>query len=276
MARIRTIKPEFWTSAQVLECSTNARLLFVGLWNFADDQGRHPDNPKQCKAEVFPADDFTLAEVKEMLNELSKNGLIERYTHDGKGYFYIPGWHHQRIDKPQKAKYPDPFHERYKNAPGTFPPDTKGKDTKGKEDTGCAQPEPIDQLKVVYPKRAGSHRWTDAKNAIKARQREGHTLDEIIDGARRYAAFCVADGIAGSKFVMQAATFVGANKQFLEEWDVQATNGTSRKPVFEQPHERRARELAEAIAKAEGASGVEADDGNLRGQILEGVWSRAK
>jgi len=34
MARIRTIKPEFWTAEQVMELSRDARLLFIGMWNF--------------------------------------------------------------------------------------------------------------------------------------------------------------------------------------------------------------------------------------------------
>ena len=136
MARIRTIKPEFWTSEQILECSTNARLLFIGLWNFADDQGRHPDSAKQAKAEVFPADDFSIAEVAAMLDELWRNGLIDRYTHDNKGYFFVTGWNHQRIDKPQEPKYPGPFEEYSENIPRTLPPDRKGKDRKGKEGKG--------------------------------------------------------------------------------------------------------------------------------------------
>lgn len=279
MARIRTIKPEFWTSAQVLECSPNARLLFLGLWNFSDDKGRHPDNAKQCKAEVFPADDFTLADVQGMLYELSGNGLIVRYMHDGKGYFYIPGWHHQRIDKPQKAKYPDPFDEHSEIVPGTLPPDTKRSDTK-RSDTnlGCEQPDAdwLDDFKAAYPKRAGSHRWSDVKKAINARLREGHTADEIVSGARRYAAWCKAGGKTGTEFVLQAATFVGPNKQFLEAWDVEATNAASRKPVFEQPHERRDRELREYAERAEGGEGVAASPGDARGQVLAGVWEPAK
>lgn len=133
MARIRTIKPEFWTSAQVLECSTNARLLFIGLWNFADDAGRHPDSAKQVKAEVFPADDLTLADVQALLDELAEIGLIRRYTAENTGYFLITGWKHQRIDKPQKPKYPEPVAEHSKNDTGTLPPDTKGNDTKGND-----------------------------------------------------------------------------------------------------------------------------------------------
>lgn len=136
MSRIRSIKPEFWTSAQVLECSTNARLLFVGLWNFCDDHGRHPYNAKQAKAEVFPADPFAEEHILAMLEELWSNGLIERYTHDGKEYFVVTGWRHQRIDKRQEPKYPDPFHEHSAIILRMLPPDRIGKERKGEEGKG--------------------------------------------------------------------------------------------------------------------------------------------
>lgn len=76
MARIRSIKPEFWTSAQVMECSPNARLLFIGLWNFADDVGRMALSPKRIKAQIYPSDDFTSADVRRMIDELASNRLI--------------------------------------------------------------------------------------------------------------------------------------------------------------------------------------------------------
>lgn len=115
MARIRSIKPEFWTSEQVMECSPNARLLFIGLWNFCDDSGRHPFAPKQIKALVFPADDFSSDDIAGMLDELSTNGLINVYVVEGKQYFEVDGWHHQKIDRPQKAKYPEPLTEHSSN-----------------------------------------------------------------------------------------------------------------------------------------------------------------
>jgi hypothetical protein len=49
MARIRTVKPEFWTSEQVMNCSRDARLLFIGMWNFCDDGGNHPASAKTLK-----------------------------------------------------------------------------------------------------------------------------------------------------------------------------------------------------------------------------------
>lgn len=105
MARIRTIKPEFWTSEQVMECEPVTRLLFIGLWNFCDDYGNHPASPKTIKALVFPGDDFSPAIIERMLDELSTNRLIAFYEHSGKRYLHVRGWKHQKIDKPSR-KYP--------------------------------------------------------------------------------------------------------------------------------------------------------------------------
>ena len=89
MARIRSIKPEFWTSEQVVECSTNARLLFIGLWNFCDDYGRHTFAPKQIKALIYPADDFTTGEIDAWLGELVAHGLIRKYAVNDKQYLEV-------------------------------------------------------------------------------------------------------------------------------------------------------------------------------------------
>lgn len=100
MARIRTIKPEFWTSEQVMECSPLARLLFIGIWNFCDDGGNHPDAEKTLKALIFPGDDIDSSSVRRMLDELSERGLLTFYEFDGKRYLHVNGWRHQKIDRP--------------------------------------------------------------------------------------------------------------------------------------------------------------------------------
>lgn len=100
MARIRTIKPEFWTSEQVMECSPLARLLFIGMWNFCDDGGNHPDAEKTLKALIFPGDDIDSSSVRRLLDELSERGLLTFYEHDGKRYLHVNGWRHQKIDRP--------------------------------------------------------------------------------------------------------------------------------------------------------------------------------
>jgi len=107
MARIRSIKPEFWTAEQVMECSPMARLLFVGMWNFCDDGGNHPAAFKTLKAEVFPGDDITAAEIRGLVGELIANDLVVEYEADGKRYLHVTGWHHQKIERPN-YKHPKP------------------------------------------------------------------------------------------------------------------------------------------------------------------------
>ncbi|MBP6901042.1 MAG: hypothetical protein KBC73_13185 [Burkholderiaceae bacterium] len=110
MARIRSIKPEFWVSEQIAECSSNARLTFVGMWNFCDDQGVHPAKPKTLKAELYPMDDITAAQVGEWVAELVKVGLVREFEapEDGERYWHVTGWdRHQKIDRPS-YKHPAP------------------------------------------------------------------------------------------------------------------------------------------------------------------------
>ncbi len=111
MARIRSIKPEFWVSEQIGECSPKARLLFVGLWTFCDDNGIHPAKVGTLKAEVFPHDDYTKEEVQSLIDELVKNGLVGEFSNRSTTYWHVLTWEkHQKIDKPSK-KYPLPSDE---------------------------------------------------------------------------------------------------------------------------------------------------------------------
>ena len=78
-------------------------------------------------------DDLTLESVLGILKELSRNGLIETYTVDEIDYLQVTGWHHQRIDKPQPAKFPGIEESHSQNTLGLFPPDRIGKDRIGKD-----------------------------------------------------------------------------------------------------------------------------------------------
>ena len=101
MARIRTVKPEFWVSEQIISCSPLARLLFIGMWNFCDDSGIHPTSFVRLRAEIFPGDDISVTEIETWIDELINKGLINEYVSKGKGYWIVTGWkNHQRIDKP--------------------------------------------------------------------------------------------------------------------------------------------------------------------------------
>lgn len=109
MARIRTIKPEFFTSEVLSECSVSARLLFVGLFTHADDQGRAVDNSRLIRAAVFPLDDFTLSDIDGWLDELAARRLIIRYTAEDRRYLVIRSWkEHQYVNRPSASKLPAP------------------------------------------------------------------------------------------------------------------------------------------------------------------------
>lgn len=108
MARIRTVKPEFWTAEQIMELSPMARLLFIGMWNFCDDRGVHPVAYKTLKAEVFPADDLLSSDVERMIGELIFQGLLSEFEANGRRWWFVTGWHHQVINRPSKSRYPEP------------------------------------------------------------------------------------------------------------------------------------------------------------------------
>jgi len=134
VARIRTIKPEFWTSEQIVECSRDARLLFIGLWNFCDDGGVHPASIKRIKMEIFPGDDLTADDLQNLVDELVDNELVDVFESQGKTYWHVASWDkHQKIDRPS-YKFPQ-FVERSTNDHRTIddrsPPERKGTETEG-------------------------------------------------------------------------------------------------------------------------------------------------
>jgi hypothetical protein len=100
MARIRTIKPETWTSEQIMNLSPLARLAFIGMWNFCDDGGNHPASARTLKAEIFPSDDISATNVEYLVAEMAGQGLLLTYEAGSKTFWHVTGWHHQRIDKP--------------------------------------------------------------------------------------------------------------------------------------------------------------------------------
>lgn len=79
MARIRTIKPEFFKNDRIAELPALSRILFIGLWTLADCEGRLEDRVKRIKAEVLPYDNF---DADKGLNDLAMKGLIVRYKVD--------------------------------------------------------------------------------------------------------------------------------------------------------------------------------------------------
>jgi hypothetical protein len=108
MARIRTVKPEFWSSPG-LPPDPWARLLYVAMWNWADDHGRGTANERELLGFAFPNDDISLGEFRRALGEVRRAFGVKFYRVAGRPYFEIPTWDkHQKIDKRSGAKHPGP------------------------------------------------------------------------------------------------------------------------------------------------------------------------
>lgn len=86
MARIRTIKPEFWTHEILTECSMSSRLLLIGLLNFADDNGNLYRSPKKIKMQIFPAENI---DCEPLLLEMIAHGILMEYSCSGQDYLCI-------------------------------------------------------------------------------------------------------------------------------------------------------------------------------------------
>lgn len=106
MARIRTIKPEFFTSEDIVVLPVLTRLLYQALWCEADREGRLEYKPVNLKIRYFPMDNCNMVE---MLEELENRGLLVRYGGNGE-YAYLPNFlKHQHINNKEAAsRLPEP------------------------------------------------------------------------------------------------------------------------------------------------------------------------
>lgn len=116
MARIRTIKPEFWDSPDTAKAGPWSRLLFIALWNWADDYGRGTANMKELEGFAFPNDSVfadrsgNTVQFRDIVAEVSDCFGVMFYEVSGRPYYAIPSWEeHQRNERRAKqSKYPSP------------------------------------------------------------------------------------------------------------------------------------------------------------------------
>lgn len=198
MARIRTIKPDFWTDETLTECSLSARLLFIGTFNFADDNGNLEASAKQLKMKVFPADNIDCAPL---LDELIAQGLLIEYSVSGVKYLNIKGFKkHQVINRPSKTNIPDiNMNDNSVNTHGVLIDGREGKGREGNITTNvvivgngvanCPHEEIIQLYAKHLPMLTQVKTWTEARaKVLKTRWRESakHQTLEFWD---RYFKF---------------------------------------------------------------------------------------
>lgn len=147
MARIRTVKPEFFRheGLQDIEAANpgaHCMLVFAGLWGHCDKGGVFEWRPRTLKLDILPFLEFDMADT---LAILESAGFVQRYEAEGKTYGVVPTFEeHQRIggkELQEPVKHPRsngeaPEKQRGSNgeAIGIAGREGKGREKEGKGD----------------------------------------------------------------------------------------------------------------------------------------------
>ena len=134
------IDPNIWNSEDFAQLSPFAKLVFIGLFSQADDEGRGRAKPAYLKSILFPYDEeITAADVEKALREIEGHMSATFYTHGEKEYYVLRSWKRfQTINKPTASAIPLP--EGYGSDPAALPPNKNRKEEKEREEKGDASP----------------------------------------------------------------------------------------------------------------------------------------
>jgi hypothetical protein len=114
VARIRSVKPEFWVDRSFVRKvpSRDTRMLYMALWNLADEHARVMGDAAYLKGHIFPyAEDADLSPdvIDKMIDDLAAVGKVIRYEADGDPYLFLPTLHrHQRLESKVPSRLPAP------------------------------------------------------------------------------------------------------------------------------------------------------------------------
>lgn len=226
LARIRTIKPEFFTSEDVVALQPYARLLFIALWCEADREGRLIWKPQTFKIRYLPAD---AVDICVLCEEIVTRKLVRLY---GNGLAFIPSFStHQHVNpRESDSRLPAPVMTK-NDAKGAREPRVSDIQVgrEGKEGDIHASPDAAQSILQYLNRKAGkAFREVKANlTVIDARLKEGATVDDckaVIDAK-------VGQWAADPKMqeYLRPETLFGATKfqQYLGSLNTQPTGGES-------------------------------------------------
>jgi hypothetical protein len=130
MARIRTIKPEFFTSEDITSLTPLARLFYVSLWCEADREGRLSWRKVTLKQRYLPTDSVS---IETLADELESAGLIVIYEIDDKEYAEIPSFKNHQVINNREAESIIPPRVKVASARVQGEGRKEGREGKGKE-----------------------------------------------------------------------------------------------------------------------------------------------
>ena len=100
MGKIRSIKPAFFEDEKVSKLPIQARLLYIGMWTIADDNGVLKGHPAFLKSQIFPYDDtLRVGEVSKWIDALVEARMLIPFPYEGESYYVIRTFRtHQKTD----------------------------------------------------------------------------------------------------------------------------------------------------------------------------------
>lgn len=184
MARIRTIKPEFFTSSDILSLTPLARLFYVSLWCEADREGLLSWNTETLKFRYFPKDKV---DIENLAAELIEQKLINVLVgDDGREYAEIPSFKsHQVINNRESDSI---LLSRVKVASPRVQAEGR-KEGKGREgNTRGVTASPRFDPKAALQEQGVSERVSEDFLEVRKTKRAALTstaLDEIVDESKK-------------------------------------------------------------------------------------------
>jgi hypothetical protein len=218
------IRPEFWTDGKIIECSVSARLLFIGTWTYADDNGNIDACIKQLLMQVFPGDaNIDVKMVASMLDELITHGLLIPYSVNGNIYLNIKNFlKHQKINRPSPSSRPK-FDESLVLTEYSMStqPEVKRSEVKERSKSRTSSKttskdaskrvseytEDFQKFWSVYPRKLCKQVAFESYRRIVPQ----YPPDDVIESAREYADQCAKDQ-REEKFILHPATFLNKGR----------------------------------------------------------------
>lgn len=253
MARIRSIHPALFTDEAFASLSMAARVLLLGLWTEADDQGVFDWKPVTLKMRIMPVDNVI---VPDLLLELEGWNAVKRFSQDGKEFGAIRNF--CKFQRPKTPKYRAirsadirsyvmssyPISEIHEPEQPTFPQNGEippqmeeggGKREEVEESTptpakpqACSSDD-FERFKAAFPRRDGANPWQPAEKKFRALVKTGVDPELMIHAANVLAREESARGNIGTKFIPQAMTWL--NQQRFQDHAAAAFDDRVGKPV---------------------------------------------
>lgn len=176
MARIRTVKPEFFTSEDIVSLSPLSRVFYVALWCEADREGRLSWKPRTLKMRYLPGDD---CDVDTVAQELIDGGQIILYEVDGAMFAEIPSFKKHQVINNRESESTLPARVWHASTRVKAEGRKEGKGKEGKElgDAGASGESLFDQFWKTYPKKVGKDA---AQKAFDKRKPSTEMLETMI------------------------------------------------------------------------------------------------